>query len=213
MSICRVCGVDVAEPKRGRKPQYCGTRCRVAAHRERARVADYLAHVDELDVVPRSGWSLPVELTSRPRWVRHKNKRPMAVGGWWCSVTDPSHWSSYSDAVGSSAGDGLGFVLNGDGLVCIDLDHVVADGVTDPLADAFIDALGDSYVEYSPSGNGLHVWGFSDIVDKGSVLAGGALKVEIYPSGRFITVTGRKYHRSQDTLGVLNIVNALRLVA
>ena len=212
MNNCRVCGEGLAEPKRGRKPQYCGTRCRVAAHRERARVAGYIDHLATPVTLESTYDAVPAELRSLDRWLRHDNKRPMAVGGWWASSTDPVCWSSFSDAVRSAYGDGIGFVLNGDGIVCIDLDHVIVDGVVDPLVDSFIDALGDCYVEYSPSGEGLHIWGYSDIPGKGKVYVGGAIKVEIYPDKRFITVTGRLYHKGQNSLGVLNIANALRLV-
>jgi primase-polymerase (primpol)-like protein len=106
--------------------------------------------------------------------------------------------------------DGLGFVLNGDGLVCLDLDDCVEGGEPNVFARDFIRALGDTYVEFSPSGKGLHIWGYTDMA-KGRVIAGGNLKVEIYPDKRFITMTGRPYR--EGALAQLKIINALRLVA
>lgn len=172
--LCEVCGEPVASPSRGRKPRFCGGTCRVRAYR---------------DPVPGS-------LKSKTRWVRHKGKRPMAVGGWWLSVTDETAWATYRDASASKFGDGLGFVLNGDGIVCIDLDDcVTADGPT-PQADALIDAVGNTYVEYSPSGRGLHVWGYADL-QAGRKMSVSGLKVEVYPAGRYITVTGEPYMRGE----------------
>jgi len=146
------------------------------------------AHRDQKRVVE----GVPAELRDRDRWIRHQQKRPMAVGGWWASVTDPSHWSSYADAVNSIYGDGLGFVLNGDGLVCIDLDDCVVDGVPNAQARELIRSLPRTYVEFSPSGKGLHIWGFAGL-SAGRKFVRDGLKVEVYPDGRYLTVTGRAY--------------------
>jgi primase-polymerase (primpol)-like protein len=180
MSVCEVCGDQVATPARGRRPRFCGGTCRVRAYR---------------DPVPGS-------LKSRARWIRHEAKRPMAVGGWWLSVTDPAGWSTYADAKASRHGDGVGFVLNGDGVVCIDLDDCVTVDGPSAQAVALVEAVGPTYVEYSPSGRGLHVWGFADVA-RGRRFTLAGLKVEVYPAGRYITVTGDPYRRGE--LGQLNL--------
>jgi len=172
MKGCEVCGGSVASPARGRRPRFCSTRCRVAAHRRQRRL------------------SIPVELRARNRWVLHVAKRPMAVGGWWCSVTDPAGWSTFEDARSAKSGDGLGFVLNGDGVVCVDLDDCVRDGVVSEQALALIESMPSTYVEFSPSGRGLHVWGFG-MVEAGRRFVRDGLKVEVYGDGRYLTVTGR----------------------
>jgi len=201
MTICLQCQTPLVQPKTGRRRRFCSPACRVANHRVRA----------ELTPAPHP---VPSALRSRDRWILHRRKRPMAVGGWWASINDSSVWVSYAEATSALAdphvrADGVGFILNGDGVVCLDLDDCVFDGVIDPLAQAFIGALGTSYVEFSPSRRGLHIWGFSDL-ERGKVLAGGALKVEMYPNGRFITWTGDVV---QDApLAVLNVANALRLL-
>ena len=135
-------------------------------------------------------FTVPVELRSRDRWVLHQAKRPMAVGGWWCSVNDVQSWATFDDARAAGKGDGVGFVLNGDGVVCVDLDDCVVDGRPNAEAQAFLDSLPTTFVEFSPSGRGLHVWGFGD-VSQGRKIRDGVLKVEVYGSSRFITVTGR----------------------
>jgi primase-polymerase (primpol)-like protein len=106
--------------------------------------------------------------------------------------------------------NGLGFVLNGDGVVCVDIDDCVEGGEPTVEAREFLDAIGRTYVEYSPSGRGLHVWGFA-FMDKGRVFKGRHLKVEVYPNKRFITVTGRPYRDGE--LGRLDLDAALPLVA
>ncbi len=186
MSICRVCGVDVSQPKRGRKPSYCGTGCRVKAHRERRKSPRVLAEMQaQLDPIPD-------ELRLLRRWVRHREKRPIATAGWTISVHDSEAWVSYAEVRECTTGDGFGFVLNGDGIVCIDLDDCVVDGVVDSEAARFVELLGPSYTEFSPSGRGLHVWGYNTL-EKGRRFKLGNLKVEAYPAGRFITVTGDPY--------------------
>lgn len=192
MSSCLVCSVELSEPTRGRKPSYCGSRCRVAAHRERERVGLFLGRISQApkpDVVPLP---VPDDLIALDRWIRHSNKRPMAIGGWWASVTDSSHWSTFEDAMSSDAGDGVGFVLNGDGIVCIDLDDCVVDGVPTEAAQKFLDEFPGAYVEFSPSGRGLHVWG-RGFMDRGRRFTLDNLKIEAYPDGRYITVTGNVY--------------------
>jgi primase-polymerase (primpol)-like protein len=199
MTICDQCGVPIVQPKTGRRRRFCSGACRVANHRV----------VSEVKPVPHG---VPEALLSRDRWILHRQKRPMAIGGWWASINDSSVWVSYREAVDAlpnTRADGVGFILNGDGVVCLDLDGCVVDGVIDPLAQAFIGALGTSYVEFSPSRTGLHIWGFSDL-ERGRVLAGGALKVEMYPNGRFITWTGDAVQNVP--LAPLNVANALRLV-
>lgn len=172
---CEVCGVETQPGARGRKPRFCSSRCRVAAHRRGNREQ-----------------VIPAELRDRDRWIRHEDKRPMSVDGYWVSVTDERAWSSFNLAAESDCGDGAGFVLNGDGVVCIDLDDVVANGVVSERARALIDSLPETYVEFSPSGRGLHIWGFAQL-DAGRRFVVDGMKVEIYPDGRYLTVTGRKY--------------------
>jgi hypothetical protein len=210
MNVCRVCGVELWVPARGRRPQFCGGRCRVAAYREAKRVAEFVARFDDPAAKTFEVLRVPDELRSVARWVRHEGKRPMSSGGWFCSVTDPSHWGTFDDAIRSPYGDGVGFVLNGDGIVCIDLDDCVTDGVVSVEAVRFVDALGVTFSEFSPSGNGLHVWGYG-FMEKGRRFTQGGLKVEAYPAGRFITVTGNPYRFAG--FGVIDLEAALKMVA
>lgn len=172
LHVCQSCG-DRFE---GRvDARFCSTRCRVKFHRTRG---------------------LPAELRSRDRWVlwtaRDGRKIPLQTSGHAASSTDPLTWAPFDDVRGSRLP--LGFVLNGDGIGCVDLDGVLTDGVLDPRAVEFLATLDPFYLEVSPSGRGLHAWVFGGSPDGRKVykLANG-LKVEHYTDKRFITVTGEKW--------------------
>ncbi|MFC7938151.1 hypothetical protein ACFU2J_18215 [Streptomyces sp. NPDC057387] len=92
-------------------------------------------------------------------------------------------------------------MLNGDGIVCLDLDHAFDDeGALLPWAARIVDEAGPTYVETSPSGHGIHVWGLAD-VRQGRKLRRGDLAVEVYGTSRFLTVTGRRYGSAPSVLG------------
>ena len=85
--------------------------------------------------------------------------------------------------------DGIGVALTLDlGIVGVDLDHCYNSQTKsfEPWATAIMDHF-NSYAEASPSGTGVRMF------LKGKLPAGGHKKgnVEIYSSGRYLTVTGR----------------------
>lgn len=168
-----------------RDARYCSGRCRTAACRARR--------------------SIPAELTSRPRWIRRTARKvPLTIGGATASSTDPSTWARHSDAVRSTAGAGLGFVLDGDGLVCLDLDHCLdADGEPAGWARNILDAAGDTWAEVSVSGDGLHLWGYGELPHGRRITVGGGGSVELYGTGRYIAVTGRTFGDTPRRLGCL----------
>ena len=139
--------------------------------------------------------NIPHELRSFPQWVCWKleptdGPKPAKVPysprvGKRASVTDPATWASFDEAAAAASKyDGIGFVLtDADPYSFIDLD--VAEG-EQPTPDQWaIYNEFDSYAELSPSGRGVH------IVVRGKVPNGKRQgNVEIYPSGRFMTVTG-----------------------
>lgn len=87
---------------------------------------------------------------------------------------------------------GLGLILNGDGLVAVDLDDCLdVAGLKAPGVDELLSRLGGGYVEISPSGNGIHAFGFSSFnLHKGINATLGDLHVEMYCEKRYMTVTG-----------------------
>ncbi|BDH04892.1 DNA primase [Streptomyces seoulensis] len=169
-----------------RDARYCSGRCRTAACRARR--------------------TIPAELTSRPRWVRHTTRKvPLTVHGAAASSTDRSTWSPYAHAAASTAGAGLGFVLDGDGVVCLDLDHALADGELLPWAQPIVDAAAGTWVEVSQSGTGLHIWGRGSLA-QGRRIPVGSGSVELYGIGRYIAVTGRSWGGTPSRLGDLQHV-------
>lgn len=172
---------------------YCSTRCRVAAHRAKKT-------------------QLPTELTTRDRWVRRSaTKVPLTTAGMAASSTDPRTWSTHKDAAASTAGVGLGFVLSDvDDVVCIDLDHCLnpLTGRLAPWAAAIIRDAGATYVEVSPSGDGLHIWGRAAVRQGRKIRRPDGTAVEIYGTGRYITVTGRRHGSCPSILADLSAVIA-----
>jgi predicted DNA-binding transcriptional regulator AlpA len=189
---CKTSTID-AYVSRGQMPQPVGLNGRTRLWSE-AKIQSWLTHRDELKIF--------IELRDENRWVRWKmmktagsermRKVPMTIAGRNASSTDSNTWASHDDVIASTIGDGIGFVLNGDGVMCIDLDHCVEADKPNQLALDFIATLPRTYIEFSPSGDGLHIWGFGS-VDKGSRRTIDGLSVEIYATGRYMTVTGKPF--------------------
>ena len=153
--------------------KFCCGACRVASHRA----------------------SPPTELMAIRRWIRHTDKVPTRVGGGNASTTQPATWATYDQARQSSVGDGLGFVFAGDGIVGIDLDYCLTSTGLEPWAAEIVSACHGTYVEISPSGRGLHIYGLG-VVGCGRRMG----LVEVYDRGRYFTVTMRRYRRAPLTL-------------
>lgn len=136
---------------------------------------------------------------------RKGSKVPLRADGQGpASSTEPATWTTYPKA--TAAGRGLGFVLNGDGIVCIDLDHCLVDGVPTPEVARLLASLPPTYVEVSPSGSGLHVWGRAKL-DRSFCRDG----VEVYGDLRYITVTGHRFADAPLILGNIGpVVDSLR---
>lgn len=151
---------------------------------------------------------MPRELAERKRWVRYtEGKVPVQSGcGWNASSTKSRTWSTYEQAQRSRHGVGSGFVLDGDGVVCLDLDGCLQDGRLAGWAADVLAMCPSTFVEVSPSGTGLHVWGW------GSVETGRVIRdhrsVEAYGQGRYIATTGKRYRGAPLKLGDLSTVLA-----
>lgn len=172
----------------------CSPRCRKALSRAKARNP------------------LPAELTTRDRWVRRAaDKRPLTVAGMAASSTNSRTWSTHKEAAASTAGVGLGFVLSDvDDVVCLDLDHCLnpLTGQLAPWAAAIVRDAGATYVEVSPSGDGLHIWGRADVRQGRKLRRPDGTAVEIYGTGRYIAMTGRRHGNAPSLLGDLKRVVA-----
>jgi primase-polymerase (primpol)-like protein len=168
--------------------RYCDTRCRSKAFRAKKS-------------------ALPVELTTRDRWIRRSAaKVPLTVAGTAASSTDPRTWSTHTDAAASTVGVGLGFVLSDeDDIVCVDLDHALTpDGAPKGWAAEILRDAGATFTEVSPSGDGLHIFGYADVRQGRRIRRQGGYAVEVYGTGRYVTITGRRFNGAPATLAEIS---------
>lgn len=139
--------------------------------------------------------NIPLELTLRPNWVVFSEKKVpfcATVPKMPASSIDPATWSIFEQArttFEKGGFSGVGFVLDGTGIVGVDLDKCVVNGVPDPVAMSVLDSLGCAYVELSPSGSGLRAFGYGPSV-KGVRGKIDGISIELYTTGRYLTVTG-----------------------
>ena len=151
------------------------------------------------------------ELKRYDRWVcwkatpgkdGHITKVPyeaVPAGSKWAKSNDPQTWRPYETtaSVANTAGfNGVGFVLGADlPYTCIDLDHCVnreTGEMKEPAATivTMIREAGGTYIEYSPSGEGLHIWG-RGCLPKGHENGLRSKQIELYQGGHYMTVTGK----------------------
>lgn len=145
--------------------------------------------------------NIPAELRELKQWVvwRMPDKEPRRATAPTrpAKSNDPTTWSTFaaaSAACEKGRADGVGFVFAASGPhIGIDLDNCLdaKTGELHPVA-AKIVARFATYTEVSPSGTGLH------LILRGEMPAGAGRvkhfhgqKVEIYPDGRYFTMTGR----------------------
>ena len=148
--------------------------------------------------------NIPQELKAMRRWAPWKavwnetrekyDKIPYHPNHYGLSTKDVSKWVDFESAartlrLNPTKYAGLGFVLTDiKGVVGIDLDNCVSNGVPQPWAQEIVDSMA-SYSEVSPSGNGLRVlcsgtfdsdWNNHDV------------GIEVYSghAPRFLTITG-----------------------
>ncbi len=152
---------------------------------------------DELEPgkFPHYPEGVPDELKLGDVWVCcDKNKAPMVALVRWrqsAKSTDPATWRSYEAAVAAFETGryaGIGRVIEADGpYVGVDIDHCRnrETGHIDARGSRIL-ALLDSYSEVSPLGEGVKVWVRAQL-GRAYVKQG----LEIYPRGRYFTITGQ----------------------
>ena len=105
-------------------------------------------------------------------------------------------WATFDQVIQATGYDGIGFAINQPiGLLLIDLDNCIVDGVVQAWAEELIQIC-DTYTEYSPSGRGLHlILEGEKLVDKTRFHHN---QIEIYDSKRFLTITGEVYQDQKE---------------
>jgi len=135
------------------------------------------------------------------------NKQPFPYG---CTqTTDPTNpdlWASYDDCVvwrEKRNLRGLGFAFTTDtGIMGIDFDNCVVNNVIDPEVMKIVTHL-DSYTEFSPSGNGIHVLIYGSKpkdFTTSKVKLNNGLMMEVYDGKRYFTVTGNHVSGTPDKI-------------
>jgi len=162
-------------------------------------------------ILPVEPENIPAELQALRQWVCWRYQKTVQgkftkvpfdpTGEYAASSTDRSTWGDFAEALrtyflSDCDIDGIGFVLReDDGFVGVDLDHCVSDGKISTWALKIIFEL-ESYSEFSPSGSGVRIF------LNGKLPPGGRKRgsIEMYESGRYLTVTGHHYPRSPRTI-------------
>lgn len=153
--------------------------------------------------------NIPAELKALPRWVCWKfeqrggkvTKVPYTPTGRRAKSNDPATWAAFDECRAAHEGgcfDGIGFQLDGSGIVGVDIDHARDAAGNWNTAAADITERLASYAEISPSGEGVHI--FIKAVKPGSKSKNAAAGVEMYDTKRFFTVTGNLYREGLNAV-------------
>ncbi|WP_133147256.1 DNA primase [Mycolicibacterium novocastrense] len=170
---CDQCGGPIDQLRPGRIARFCSDRCRVAFHR---------AVIPEL-------------MRKEHRWATYEwpSMQPRRTDGRPASTTDPSTWASYPQV---RAWKNKGYMLGGN-VGCVDIEHCLIGNQLHPAVAELLAPLSDkTYIERSPSGTGLHVFGILNedrgwrrVVDDG-------ISIELRSREGFMTVTGQRVSKS-----------------
>ena len=156
----------------------------------------------------------PEELKKLNRWVGYRlvpdkdggkpKKVPInAVTGQNAKSNDPATWCDYQtakDAADQYGYNGIGFMfVKEDGFVGIDVDHCY-DPETNTFNEIATAIMGrqSTYMEFSPSGDGIHLW-FKGTKPKGAS-KNTETGVEMYDSVRYFTVTDNPIPGCMETV-------------
>lgn len=147
--------------------------------------------------------NIPTELKNTPHWILwrselregKKTKVPYQINGEMAQSNNKRSWSTFPTAIKffeKGGYDGIGFMFSKDDpFIGIDIDHCVNEGALTELAEDVIETV-QSYTEYSPSGEGIHIIakGTLPLKGPGTGRKNPKLGLEIYRHGRYFTFTG-----------------------
>ncbi len=157
--------------------------------------------------------NIPQEMKKLPNWVLwryeerdgRKTKIPYSVTGARAKSNDPETWAKFGEAARlASQYDGVGFMLGMSPFVGIDLDHCLDTAEKKARAEQLVRDC-NTYAEISPSETGLHIIGKADL-EKGFRSGG----IEVYPSGRYFTVTGNSFGKVLPVGNIQGVVDRLQ---
>lgn len=146
---------------------------------------------------------IPNELKSTPNWVLwrselregKKTKVPYQITGEMAQSNNKRSWSTFPTIIKfyeKGGYDGIGFMFSKDDpFIGIDIDHCFKEGALSELAEDVIETI-QSYTEYSPSGDGIHIIakGKLPLKGPGTGRKNPSIGLEVYRHGRYFTFTG-----------------------
>lgn len=165
--------------------------------------ADYTGSKDRPQPDSRAR-GIPETLRKIPKWLLwggEGNKRPRRLSGELASKTNPDHWIKFEDlskATWKPEGAGI-VVMREDNLIAVDLDNVVRpDGEVEEWVTPILDAFRGTYIEFSPSERGLHIFakatdGFPSRRTRVEINKELGQRIEVYTNASFMTITGKGY--------------------
>jgi hypothetical protein len=171
---CDQCGGPIDQLRSGRVARFCSDNCRVAFHRA----------------------VIPEIMRKEHRWVTYgaSSTEPLQVDGHPASVTDPETWASYPQVRGRKL---KGYVL-GDNVGWVGIEHCLdpATAVVHAEVEAIVRPLmSKTYIEVSPSGDGLSVFGVMNDHEGWTRSFAGGLSVGLCSRERDVMVTGKRFSR------------------
>ena len=144
------------------------------------------------------GWYLTHDKDGKPKKMPIDPKNGKAA-----KSNDPATWADYQTAVDAMTKygcTGIGFMLSdADDFIVIDIDHCF-DPETSTFNDVAKAIIGrqPTYMEFSPSGTGVHLWFHG--IKPGKASKNSATGVEMYDNLRYMTVTGNKLEGAPDDI-------------
>ena len=152
--------------------------------------------------------NIPEELKTLNQWLvwryQTRDGKPTKIPfnaktGQFAKSNDPATWCDFQTAIKayqSGRYSGIGFAFaEGDGLFGVDLDHVIdkQTGEIEPWAIEIIGEFRRTYIEVSPSGTGLRIFGKGKPERCGKGTKEKRIELYDYTSPRYLTVTGHRY--------------------
>lgn len=160
--------------------------------------------MNPVPLLPVHGAAIPSFLKKQDRWLlwrhtwkpveRRWSKVPVGPTKFPASTHNAAHRWSYPQVVATYEAEkdifsGIGFIMTGvKGLVGIDMDDCVTDGIPEAWAQEVVDKF-DTYTEISPSGKGLRLFAFGEHAKD---FLNNTQGIEVYGgnSARYLTITG-----------------------
>jgi hypothetical protein len=151
---------------------------------------------------------VPDDLGERDQWILwrretvsgRETKVPYSIQGRRANSADPRDWATLKNALQlwrqhAQRYAGIGFVFcKADPFVGIDLDDCLElNGTPKRWASRIVERFADTYIEISPSGQGLKIWAKGQLRANVPGVRVGDGQIEMYDHSRYFTFTGRAF--------------------